>query len=289
LGMARGHDSAFSRIAASRVNVPFPGGNPETVLNSTTAPAVILGLGLLSGACAAEEQASAPFFGREEGTTTLRVTNHVTGPESLEGVLVDVDGEPLALGTVPPAGGAPAVLGSLRLAPGPHTLAVRARARAPGAEVVVVGAQQPFLVERRAAGITIDVWSRAPGTMAAEPLAVSLAIVGGRTTPEIGAPPPDDKDERCAALQPIPRALCRAAIDLDQAARRNDVAAVHCVRDKLTEMRRLALVGDATREESVALAEVEVGKLARLVDHCGGEAMAAPLPDGLTVIRPGTR
>jgi hypothetical protein len=254
------------------------------VLNSTKAPANLLGvlaLGLLSGACAAQGQASGAFFGREDGTTTLRVANHVSGPEALEGVNVDVDGEPLALTTVPVSGGAPAILGSLRLAPGAHTLSVRARARAPGAGVIVVGAQQPFLVERKAAGITIDVWSRAPGAMSAEPLAVSIAVLGGRTAPDIGAPAPDGKDERCAALQPIPRALCRASVDLEEATRRNDVAAAYCVRDKIAEMRRLALVGD--------VAELEVGKLAMLVDRCGGEAVVAPLPDGLTVIRPATR
>jgi hypothetical protein len=282
--MARAHHSAFVRPAASRVNAKLRQGNPWSVLNSTKAPAGllgVLGLGLLSGACAGPGQASGAFFGREDGTTTLRVTNHVSGPEVLEGVHVDVDGEPLSLSAVPPPGGAPAVLGSLRLAPGPHTLSVRARARGPGAAVVVVGAQQPFLVERRAAGITIDVWSRAPGAMAAEPLAVSVAVLGGRTAPEIGAPPLDGKDERCAALQPIPRALCRAAVDLEEATRRNDVAAAYCVRDKITEMRRLALVGD--------VAEIEVGRLVQLVDRCGGEAVAAPQPDGLTVIRPGAR
>jgi hypothetical protein len=282
--MARAHHSAFVRPAASRVNAKLRRGNPWTVLNSTKAPARllgVLGLGLLSGACAGPEQASGAFFGREDGTTTLRVTNHVSGPEALEGVNVDVDGEPLSLSTVPPPGGAPAVLATLRLTPGPHTLAVRARARAPGAEVVVVGAQQPFLVERRAAAITIDVWSAAPGAMAAERLAVSVAVLGGRTAPAIGAPPPNGKDERCAALQPIPRALCRAAVDLEEATRRNDVAAAYCLRDKIVEMRRLALVGD--------VAEAEVGKLVQLVDRCGGQAVAAPLPDGLTVIRPGTR
>jgi hypothetical protein len=263
------------------------------VLDFTKAPAFVLGLGLLTGGCAGP-QVSGGVAGREAGTTTLRVENQVSAPQALEGVTVAVDGEPVSLTTVPPPGGGPAIMGSLRLAPGPHTIAVRARARVPGAEpggaLIVVGAQQPFLVERKAAAITIAVRSASGSPPeGAAPLAVSLSILGGRTAPEIGAAPPDGKDERCAALQPIPRALCRAAVDLDEATRRNDVAAAYCVRDKIAEMHRLAIVGETGQGEGLALAEAQVGMLAQLVDRCGGEAVVAPRPDGLTVIRPGTR
>ena len=68
-----------------------------------------------------------------------------------------------------------------------------------------------------------------------------LPMAEPASAPEIGAPPLDGKDERCAALQPIPRALCRAAVDLEEATRRNDVAAAYCVRDKIAEMRRLGV------------------------------------------------
>jgi len=287
--MVGGHHNAFSPPAASRVNAPVAGGNPRTVLNFTRTLALALGLGLLSGGCAGQQTPSGSLVGLRAGTTTLRITNHVSAPVELDGVTVAIDGEPLALSSVPPPGGAAATVGSLGLAPGAHTITVRARAETRGAEVIVVGAHQPFLVERGAAAITIDVRSGIPGSAAAAPLAVTLTMLGGRLSPELGVLPSEDKDERCAALLPIPRALCRAAVDLEDAARRNDVAATLCLRDKIAEMRILALVGDSGKGESVPLAEAAVGKVARLLDRCGGEAVSSARPDGVSVTRVGTK
>lgn len=155
------------------------------------------------------------------------------------------------------------------------------------AAVSVVGAHQPFLVERGPAAITIDVRSGVPGSMAAAPVSLSLTMLGGRMAPEIGVAPPNEKDERCAALLPIPRALCRAAADLEEASRRNDVVAALCVRDKLVEMRKVALVGEAGKGDSPAMAEAQVGALAREVDRCAGSAVVSPGPDGTTVTKLG--
>ncbi len=279
------------------------------MLNFTRTLALALGFGLLSGGCAGQQTATGSLVGLRAGTTTLRITNHVSAPEALDGVTVAIDGEPLALTSVPPPGGGPATVGSLGLAPGAHTITVRARGRGPGrdldlpanrpgavrdpseargADVIVVGAHQPFLVDGAAAAITIDVRSALPGSATTAPLSVTLTMLGGRLAPDLDVPPVEDKDERCAALQPIPHALCRAAVDLDDAARRNDVATTLCLRDKIAEMRILALVGESGKGESVAMAEAAVGKLSQILDRCGGQA-AAPRPDGVTVTRLGVR
>ncbi len=182
-------------------------------------------------------------------------------------------------------------MASLRLSPGPHSIAVRARARAqvPGSEVIVVSAQQPFLVQRGPAAITVDVRSAVAEANTTTPVALALTIVGGRMAPDFGVTPSDDKDERCAGLLPIPRALCRAAVDLDEATRKNDVTATLCVHDKLLEMRKLAVIGETSEGDTVRMAEAQIAQLSRRVELCTAELLATPLPDGLTVTRPRTR
>lgn len=224
------------------------------------------------------------------GITAIRVSNHVASPGVLDGLSIAVDGETVPLAAVPPAGDDVATVAKLRLAPGPHSIAVRARARARGADVLVVGAQQPFHVGRAPAALTVDVRSIAFAEgAAAEPVTVSLTIEGGRMAPGIGDLPADNRDERCAGLLPIPRAICRAAFDLDQAARKNDVVAALCVRDKLAEMRRLALVGETGKPDAVALAEASVASLSRQIDLCAGAYAAPAPPDGLHIIKPKSR
>jgi hypothetical protein len=253
--------------------------------------ALALGLGLLSAGCAGSQRAPGSLAGLRAGTTTLRVTNNVPSPSELEGVVISVDGQTLPLSTVPPAGGDAATVASLGLAPGAHSIAVRARARVPGGDLVVVGAQQPFHVQHGPAAIVIDVRSSAAfarsveAASAAAPVAVALTIAGGRMAPDLGDVPSDDKDVRCAALLPIPHALCRAAADLDQAARNNDIVMALCVRDKLDEMRKLAIVGETGKGDSVAMAEAQVARLSHQVDLCGGSTVVSPGPDGVTVTR----
>jgi hypothetical protein len=244
-------------------------------------------LALLLTGCATLGSGSS-LAGLEPGLTAIRVTNHVAAPGELDRVTITVDGEPVALSSIPPQGAEPAVIARLHLKPGAHTIAVRAKGRGPGSEVIVVGAQQPFHVGAAAAAITIDVRSGAGDASASSPVAVSLAIQGGRMAPDFGAAPADDKDERCAALLPIPRAMCRAAVDLDEASRKNDIVAALCVRDKLVEMRRLATIGDSSKGDAVAMAEAEVASLSRQVELCGGDVVA-PRPDGVTVLPPSRR
>lgn len=265
------------------------GRNRRTVLTSRGISALALGLGLLG--CGGARGSLASLEGLTAGTTTLRIANHVAAPAQIDGVTVAVDGETVPLSSVPPDGGAAATVGSLHLAPGSHSIAVRVKARAPGSEVIVVGAQSPFLVERGPAAITIDMRSTAAASssISASPVAVTLTILGGRMAPDFGAVPSDDKDERCATLLPIPRALCRAAVDLDAATRKNDIVAALCVRDKLVEMRKLAIIGESGRAEGVSMAEAQVAQLAQQVELCAGDVVASPGPDGLTVLPPRAR
>lgn len=243
-----------------------------------------LGAALLAGC--------APSFNIADlspGTTAVRVTNNVDSPAHIDRLMISVDGEAVALTTIPTHGDA-AMVAKLKLAPGPHTIAVRAKTRSPSSDVLVVGAQQPFHIGRAPAAITVDV--RSDGSKfdagSASPITVSLAIQGGRMAPVLGAERAEDKDERCGALLPIPRAICRAAVDLDEATRKNDIVAALCVRDKLTEMRRIALVGEVGRGDAVAMAEAEVVALSKQVELCQASYLS-PQPDGLRVVPPSRR
>jgi hypothetical protein len=258
------------------------------VLNFRQTLPLALAVGLTAGGCYSgrgAQGAGGSLLGLRPGTTTLRIANNVRAPGELERVVITIDGEAVPLSALPPDGGDPASIGALRLKPGAHLIAVRAKARAQNSEQLVVGAQQPFHITEGPAAITIDVRSGLPAAGAA-PLAVTLTILGGSMAPEFGVAPADDKDERCAALLPIPRALCRAAVDLDEATRKNDIPAMLCVRDKIAEMRKLAIIGETGKGDSIAMAEQHVAALARQVELCAGDVVASPASDGITVTRP---
>jgi hypothetical protein len=248
--------------------------------------------------CAGTPKPLASLEGVAAGTTAVRVSNSIDDGE-LDRLTIMVDGETMPLSTLPPAGGDPATVGSVRLPPGAHSIAVRAVARARrSGEVIVIGAQQPFLVQRGPSVIGVNVRS-APQTNGASPVAVSLTMLGGRLAPDIGMPPPDGIDQQCATLEPIPRAMCRAAFDLAEANRKNDVVASLCLRDKLAELRKLAVgilpasPGDtAVPLDGVdrgALADAHATALSRLAERCVGDLVASPAPDSVVVTRAPTR
>jgi hypothetical protein len=228
------------------------------------------------------------------GTTAVRVSNDVDEGE-LDRLTIMVDDETMPLSALPPAGGDPATVGSLRLPPGAHSIAVRATARRSG-EVIVVGAHQPFLVQRGPSVIGVNVRS-APHSSGTSPVIVSLTMLGGRLAPDIGMPPPDGIDEQCATLEPIPRAMCRAAFDLAEANRKNDVVTSLCLRDKLAELRKLAVgtlpAPPSTAEgappldgvDSAGLADSRAAALSRLAERCVGDIVASPAPDSVVVTR----
>ena len=211
----------------------------------------------------------------QPGTTTILVENKVESPDQLDRLLVMIDGATIPLSTVPPRGEEPAALTALRLPPGPHTLSVRATTRGAGDERAIVAAAQTFHVAAAAASIGIAVRSRAAGSPEGR-IAVDLTMRGGHMAAELGAGPPESLEERCAPLQPAPRALCRAAGDMDDAARRNDLVGVLCVRDKLTTMRQLAAIG--------AAAEPQVLALSRAIDRCVRDDVVGGA-DGTTVTK----
>ena len=264
------------------------GGNPGIVRSSRQITAFALaGLGLLTGCGAAR---GAGLDGLAPGTLAVRVMNNVATPGELDRIAISIDGETIALSAIPPSGRDVATVARLKLAAGPHSVSVRARARSTGSDVLIVGAQQPFHLGRGPAALTIDVRSIAapPSESSASPITVSLAILGGRMAPALGAQRAEDRDDRCGALLPIPQAICRAAVDLDEATRKNDIVAALCVRDKLSEMRRLAIVGEGGRGAAVAMAEAEVAALSKQVDLCQA-SYVAPEPDGLRVLPPPRR
>ncbi len=178
-----------------------------------------------------------------------------------------------------------AALASLRLLPGPHSISVRVTTRGRDGSVAVVDARQTFHVTERASEIDIDLRSRvAPSELDAR-VAVDLSMAGGHMNPELGVAQPEGKDARCAPLQPIPRALCRAAADLDEAARRNDLVSVLCIRDKLGEMRKVSLIGETSEGPAAGMATRRVSDLSKEIDRCVGDVVVGA--DGLTVIKPG--
>jgi hypothetical protein len=241
-------------------------------------------IGLLAAGCAGRRPASAAST--EPGTTTILVENHVSSPDALDRLLIAVDGADLPLSSLPPPEENPLAVALLRLPPGPHTIAIRATARGIGQGLVVVAAQQLFHVAEAPAAINVHVRSRGEATVTEERIAVDLRMRGGQMAPAFGAALPDEKEERCAPLRPIQRALCRAAVDLDQAAKRDDIKRTFCVQDKLFEMRRLAQIADAATSETVSLSEQQMQKLSGEVDLCIGDT-AIIAPDGVTVTRPG--
>jgi hypothetical protein len=239
---------------------------------------------LLAAGCAGKRPASTAST--EPGTTTILVENHVSSPDALDRLLIAVDGADVPLSSVPPPEEDPLAVAWLRLPPGPHTIAIRATARGVDQGLVVIAAQQLFHVAKAAAAINVHVRSRGEATDTEERIAVDLRMRGGQMAPAFGAAPPEEKEERCAPLRPIPRALCRAAVDLDQAAKRDDIKSALCVQDKLSEMRRLAQIADGASSETASLSEQHVLQLSGQVDRCIGDTVIIA-PDGVTVTRPG--
>jgi hypothetical protein len=266
----------------------------ESTLRSLRRSIAAIGLGaLLSvGAGCGASNAGLSVTGLSPGTTAIRVANHVDDSYALERVVISVDGEAVPLSSVPPRGEAPAIVTALRLRPGAHTITVRAVARGKVDGSVVSLAHQSFHLAAGPAAILVDVRSSPRSDTRAAPasadggdrVAVDLSIRGGSLGPAFGAAPAEDKDERCAPLLPIPRAICRAAVDLDAATRRRDAAAATCVQNKLGEMRRLALVAETSDSATGTMIEEEVTRLSGQADVCVGNLFGGP--DGTRIIRP---
>ena len=255
-----------------RVNDADAGGNRRTVPERMSSWVVVAAAGLVIAGCSARRSV---VGAGEPGTTTILIENAVASPDELDRVVVTIDDAVVPLSMLPSRGEEPAALTALRLAPGAHTISVRAATHGAGDDRAVVAAVQTFHVAAAAASIGIAVRSR-PATGVDGRIAVDLKMSGGHMAAELGAAVPETQAERCDPLLPTPRALCRAANDMDEAARRNDLVGVLCVRDKLTTMRQLALIG--------AMAEPHVLALSREIDRCTRTDVIGG-PDGTTVTK----
>ena len=228
--------------------------------------------GLLVAGCSARRHV---VGAGEPGTTTILLENQVASPDELDRVLVTIDDALLPLSALPPPGEQPAAFTALRLAPGAHTIQVRATTHGTGDDRAIVAAAQTFHVAAAAASIGIAVRSRPEGSVDGR-IAVELKMRGGHMTAGLDAAQPESQAERCAPLLPTPSALCRGANALDAAARRSDLVQVLCVRDKLTRMRQLAAIG--------ATADAHVLELSRAIDRCVGNDVIGGA-DGTTVTK----
>jgi hypothetical protein len=211
----------------------------------------------------------------EPGTTTILLENQVASPDQLDRVLVTVDDALVPLSTLPPPGEEPAAFTALRLAPGAHTIQVRATTHGAGDSRAIVASAQTFHVAAAAASIGIAVRSRPEGSVDGR-IAVELKMLGGHMAAMLDAPKPESPAERCAPLLPTPSALCRGANALDEAVRRSDLVQVLCVRDKLTTMRQLAAIGPT--------ADAQVFALSRAIDGCIGNDVIGGV-DGTTMTK----
>jgi hypothetical protein len=284
-----------------RLNAPPRGGNPWAVAIRTAPRALpvgaaggpkprlaaralvaVAGLALFSGGCAGRR---GPLGPGEPGTTTILVENRLSSTDQLDRLLVTVDDAVVPLSALPPRDEETA-LTALRLPPGSHTISVRATAAGAEGDRVVVSAAQIFHIATAPAAIGIAVRSRPAGRARDDDgrIAVDLRMTGGQMDPEMGAPRPETADERCAPLLPVPRALCRAAGDMDEATRRNDLVSVLCVRDKLRDMRTAAQIAETSRGEGASLAEKQVLALSREVERCRRTDVMIGA-DGLTVTK----
>lgn len=221
------------------------------------------------------------------GTTTLRVENHVVDPEHLDALSMTVDGVTIPLSTLPPAGRAATKVTRLELGAGRHALSARIKGHTGEAGVIVVDTQQGFHLGKAPAVITVVLRSgKDVGGPSIEPIAIRVTLEGGQLDPEMDAAPPVDRTARCAPLLPVPKALCRAAAELDTATRSKNVVATLCVRDKLDAMRRLAELREPGATDGVSLAEAQIATLSRQIERCGGGAVAMAAPEGVSVERP---
>lgn len=233
---------------------------------------VLAAAGLLVAGCSARRNVA---LAGQPGTTTILLENQVNSPDQLDRVLVSVDDVLLPLSALPPPGDEPTAFTALRLAPGAHTIQVRATTHGAGDDRAVVAAAQTFHVAAAAASIGIAVRSRPEGAVEGR-IAVDLKMQGGHMAAMFETARPETRAERCAPLLPTPSALCRAANALDEAARRSDLVQVLCVRDKLTAMRQLAAIGPT--------ADAEVFALSRAIDGCVGNDVIGGI-DGTTVTK----
>jgi hypothetical protein len=209
------------------------------------------------------------------GEAALRIVNDVGDAYEVGQLNLTIDGAPLPVTAIPAhKGDAPALL-VIKLPAGEHTFEAHAIVTENDThDRVVVCTQQNVRAGATPGVVTVRVYSRQPVPRDRE-LARGAGAVG-----------PDDKDDRlaldiqlasagseasvdaCGTKAPVDRAICRAAAQLDRAAKANDVVLTLCVRDRLTEMRRLADIKATSSADNGPAVDRKVVALEQQVNAC---------------------
>jgi hypothetical protein len=211
------------------------------------------------------------------GEAALRIDNDVGDAYEVGQLDLAIDGRPLPVTAIPAhKGDAPAVV-VIKLPAGEHAFEAHAIVTENDThDRVVVCTQQNVRAGATPGVVTVRIYSRPPA-------ARDRALARGA-----GAVGPDDKDDRvaldiqlasagaeagpsvdaCGTKAPVDRAICRAATQLDRAARSNDVVLTLCLRDRLTEMRRLADLKATSSADNGAAVDRKVVALEQQVNAC---------------------
>ena len=232
------------------------------------------GLVALAAGCAGSRvEARAP----KPGEATLRIVNDVSDAYEVGQLNLAIDGAALPVTAIPAhKGDAPAMI-LIKLPPGEHSFEAHAIVTENDThDRVVVCTQQNVRAGATPGVVTVRIYSRPPvakdrelarGAGAVGPedrddrvaLDIQLASAGSEAGPSVDA---------CGTKAPVDRAICRAAAQLDRAAKANDVVLTLCVRDRLTEMRRLADLNATSSGDNTAAVDRKVVLLEQQVNAC---------------------
>jgi hypothetical protein len=236
--------------------------------------ALAAGLVALAAGCAGSRVAArAPM----PGEAALRIVNDVGGDYEVGQLNLTIDGAALPVTAIPAhKGDAPTVI-VIRLPAGEHSFEAHAIVTENDThDRVVVCTQQSVRAGATPGVVTVRVYTRAPVAKDRElargagavgrddkedrvALDIQLASAGSEAGPSVDA---------CGTKAPVDRAICRAAAQLDRAARANDVVLTLCVRDRLTEMRRLADLKATSSGDNAPAVDRKVVALEQQVNAC---------------------
>src|SRR3979409_876892 len=104
-------------------------GNRRTGRERMSGGVLLAMAGLVVAGCSARRHVAGAG---EPGTTTILIENQVASPDELDRVVVSIDDALVPLSMLPSRGEEPAALTALRLAPGAHTISVRAATHGAG-------------------------------------------------------------------------------------------------------------------------------------------------------------
>jgi len=185
----------------------------------------------------------------QSGNVQILAVNHTTAPFSLRSLTVSVDAEQeeTTQGKALRHSDADAVpIGSMRLTPGQHTLSVRTSAEDGSSDhVISLAASQTFRIDSLPAAITVHVFTPRSGIGNDRRVELSFDIRGGQMRAPLGAlASAPAGNARCAELSQVRAAICRTELMVEKATAARDLLLVMCTRDKLQEMRTIAITAE---------------------------------------------